>query len=142
MLLYELLTGTTPLERMRLREAALDEMVRLIKEEEAPRPSLRLSSSNDLPKIAAARKTEPARLSKLVRGEMDWIVMKCLEKDRSRRYETANGRGPRYRALLAMSPWKRARRAPATGSASLPASTRRRSRRRQRSLPCSSPVWS
>jgi WD40 repeat protein len=90
-LLYELLTGTTPLERTRLREAALDEMVRLIKEEEAPRPSLRLSSSNDLPKIAAARKTEPARLSKLVRGEIDWIVMKCLEKDRSRRYETANG---------------------------------------------------
>ncbi len=90
-LLYELLTGTTPLERNRLREAALDEMVRLIREEEAPRPSLRLSSSNDLPKIAAARKTEPARLSKLVRGEIDWIVMKCLEKDRSRRYETANG---------------------------------------------------
>ena len=90
-LLYELLTGTTPLERARLREAALDEMVRLIKEEEAPRPSLRLSSLSDLPKIAAARKTEPARLSKLVRGEIDWIVMKCLEKDRSRRYETANG---------------------------------------------------
>ena len=85
------MTGTTPLERTRLREAALDEMVRLIREEEAPRPSLRLSSSNDLPKIAAARKTEPARLSKLVRGEIDWIVMKCLEKDRSRRYETANG---------------------------------------------------
>jgi eukaryotic-like serine/threonine-protein kinase len=90
-LLYELLTGTTPLERTRLRGAALDEMVRLIREEEAPRPSLRLSSSNDLPKIAAARKTEPARLSKMVRGDIDWIVMKCLEKDRSRRYETANG---------------------------------------------------
>jgi WD40 repeat protein/serine/threonine protein kinase len=90
-LLYELLTGTTPLERKRLREAALDEMVRLIKEEEAPRPSQRLSSSNNLPKIAAARKTEPARLSKLVRGELDWIVMKCLEKDRSRRYDTASG---------------------------------------------------
>jgi serine/threonine protein kinase len=90
-LLYELLTGTTPLERTRLREAALDEMVRLIREEEAPRPSQRLSSSNNLPKIAAARKTEPARLSKLVRGEIDWIVMKALEKDRSRRYETVNG---------------------------------------------------
>ena len=90
-LLYELLTGTTPLERTLLREAALDEMVRLIREKEAPRRSLRLSSSNNLPKIAAARKTEPARLSKLVRGEIDWIVMKCLEKDRSRRYETANG---------------------------------------------------
>jgi serine/threonine protein kinase len=90
-LLYELLTGTTPLEKKRLREAALDEMVRLIKEEEAPRPSLRLSSSNELPKIAAARNTEPARLSGLVRGEVDWIVMKCLEKDRTRRYESASG---------------------------------------------------
>src|SRR3989442_8302753 len=90
-LLYELLTGTTPLERTRLRAAALDELVRLIKEEEAPRPSVRLSSSNNLPKIAAARKTEPARLSNLVRGEIDWIVMKCLEKDRSRRYDTASG---------------------------------------------------
>jgi WD40 repeat protein/serine/threonine protein kinase len=90
-LLYELLTGTTPVERKRLREAALDELVRLIKEEEAPPPSKRLSSSNNLPKIAAARKTEPARLSKLVRGDIDWIVMKCLEKDRSRRYDTASG---------------------------------------------------
>jgi WD40 repeat protein/serine/threonine protein kinase len=90
-LLYELLTGTTPLQRERLREAALSELVRLIKEEEPPRPSVRLSSSNTLPKIAAARKTEPAKLTKLVRGEIDWIVMKCLEKDRSRRYETANG---------------------------------------------------
>src|SRR6266581_1026491 len=90
-LLYELLTGTTPLERTRLRAAALGELVRLIKEEEAPRPSVRLSSSHNLPKIAAARKTEPARLSKLVRGEIDWIVMRCLNKDRSRRYDTASG---------------------------------------------------
>jgi serine/threonine protein kinase len=90
-LLYELLTGTTPLERERLREAALDELLRVIKEEEPPRPSVRLSSSEELPKIAAARKTEPAKLSKLIRGEIDWIVMKCLEKDRSRRYETASG---------------------------------------------------
>jgi len=89
-LLYELLTGTTPLERRRLREAALDELVRLIKEEEAPRPSVRLNSSNNLRKIAAARKTEPARLSQLVRGEIDWIVMKCLEKERSRRYDTVS----------------------------------------------------
>jgi WD40 repeat protein/serine/threonine protein kinase len=90
-LLYELLTGTTPLERSRLRSAALNELVRLIKEEEAPRPSVRLSTSSNLPKIAAARKTEPAQLSKLVRGEIDWIVMKCLEKDRSRRYDSASG---------------------------------------------------
>src|SRR5271163_4152216 len=90
-LLYELLTGTTPLEKERLRQEALGEVVRLIKEEEPPRPSVRLSSSGDLPQIAAARKTEPARLAKLVSGEVDWIVMKCLEKDRTRRYETASG---------------------------------------------------
>jgi serine/threonine protein kinase len=69
-LLYELLTGTTPLERQRLREAGLGELVRLIREEEAPRPTQRLSSSNNLLKIAAARKTEPARLSRLVQGEI------------------------------------------------------------------------
>jgi WD40 repeat protein/serine/threonine protein kinase len=90
-LLYELLTGTTPLEQKRLREAALPEMVRLIKEEEAPRPSVRLSSSDNLPKVAAERNTEPARLPGLIRGEIDWIVMKCLEKDRTRRYESASG---------------------------------------------------
>src|SRR6516164_189128 len=89
-LLYELLTGTTPLEKQRLREAALGELVRLIKEEEPPRPSLRLSTSGTLAKVAAARRTEPARLSKLVRGEIDWVVMKCLEKDRARRYDTAS----------------------------------------------------
>jgi eukaryotic-like serine/threonine-protein kinase len=89
-LLYELLTGTTPLERERLRQAALDEVVRLIRQEEPPRPSARLSSSGNLPKIAAARKTEPARLTTLVRGELDWIVMRCLEKQRNRRYDTAS----------------------------------------------------
>jgi serine/threonine protein kinase/tetratricopeptide (TPR) repeat protein len=90
-LLYELLTGTTPLERQRLQQAALNEVVRLIKEEESPRPSRRLSSSNNLAKIAAARGTAPTQLSGQVRGDIDWIVMKCLEKDRTRRYETANG---------------------------------------------------
>jgi serine/threonine protein kinase len=89
-LLYELLTGTTPLERGRLRETALDEVLRLIREEEPHRPSVRLSSSENLLEVAAARKTDPARLPKLVRGELDWIAMKCLEKDRSRRYESAN----------------------------------------------------
>jgi WD40 repeat protein/serine/threonine protein kinase len=103
-LLYELLTGTTPLERTRLRGAALDELVRLIKEEDAPRPSVRLSTSHNLQKIAAARKTEPARLSKLIRGEIDWIVMKCLEKDRSRRYETANGLARDVERYLADEP--------------------------------------
>jgi serine/threonine protein kinase/tetratricopeptide (TPR) repeat protein len=89
-LLYELLTGTTPLERPRLREAAFGEIVRLIKEEEPLRPSVRLSTSGALAKVAAARQTEPAKLSRLVRSELDWVVMKCLEKDRSRRYDTAS----------------------------------------------------
>jgi serine/threonine protein kinase len=85
-LLYELLTGSTPLERQKLRSAAFSEMLRMIREEEPPRPSTRLSASGDkLPSISAQRKTEPARLAKLVRGELDWIVMKALEKDRSRR---------------------------------------------------------
>jgi tetratricopeptide (TPR) repeat protein len=90
-LLYELLTGTTPLEKKRFKEAAWEEIQRLIREEEPPRPSTRLSSTDTLPTLAASRQTEPARLTRLVRGELDWIVMKALEKDRSRRYETANG---------------------------------------------------
>ena len=89
-ILYELLTGTTPVERQRLNDAAWHEMLRLIKEEEPPRPSARLSASESLPSLAAQRQLEPARLTRLVRGELDWIVMKCLEKDRCRRYETAN----------------------------------------------------
>ncbi len=90
-LLYELLTGTTPLERKRLKMAALLEVLRLIREEEPPRPSSRLSTTEELPAIAANRGMEPKRLSGLMRGELDWIVMKALDKDRNRRYETANG---------------------------------------------------
>jgi serine/threonine protein kinase len=90
-LLYELLTGTTPLERGRLKEAAFLEVLRLIREEEPPRPSTRLSTAEGLPSIAASRGVEPKKLSGLMRGELDWIVMKTLEKDRNRRYETANG---------------------------------------------------
>jgi serine/threonine protein kinase/tetratricopeptide (TPR) repeat protein len=90
-LLYELLTGTTPLERKRLKEVAILELLRLVREEEPPRPSTRLSTVQELPSIAANRGLEPRKLSGLVRGELDWIVMKCLEKDRNRRYETANG---------------------------------------------------
>ncbi len=90
-LLYELLTGTTPLERHRLREAGFDEFRRLIREEEPPKPSTRLSTSGvALAAISAQRQTEPAQLTRLVRGELDWIVMKALEKDRNGRYETAN----------------------------------------------------
>jgi tetratricopeptide (TPR) repeat protein len=91
-LLYELLTGTTPFRKERFQQAAYDEIRRIIREEEPPKPSTRLSDSKDsLPAISAQRHTEPAKLTKLVRGELDWIVMKALEKDRNRRYETANG---------------------------------------------------
>jgi serine/threonine protein kinase len=79
-LLYELLTGTTPLDRKRLKEAAMLELLRLIREEEPPRPSTRLSESKDsLASVSAQRQMEPAKLTKLVRGELDWIVMKALE---------------------------------------------------------------
>jgi tetratricopeptide (TPR) repeat protein len=90
-LLYELLTGTTPLEKKRLKGAAMLEALRLIREEEPPRPSMRLSTTAEMPSIAANRGLEPKRLTGLLRGELDWIVMKALEKDRNRRYETANG---------------------------------------------------
>jgi tetratricopeptide (TPR) repeat protein len=90
-LLYELLTGTTPLDRKRLKSAALLEVLRRIREEEPPRPSTRLSECKEtLPSISAQRQTEPAKLARLVRGELDWIVMKALEKDRNCRYESAS----------------------------------------------------
>src|SRR5262249_29189469 len=89
-LLYELLTGSTPLTKQRVKEAALLEVLRVIREEEPPRPSTRLSSTEELPSISAQRHTEPAKLTKLVRGELDWVVMKALEKDRNRRYESAS----------------------------------------------------
>jgi eukaryotic-like serine/threonine-protein kinase len=88
--LYELLTGSPPFTAGQLRSAAFTEMLRMIREVEPPRPSTRLSGSAELPAIAAKRKLEPQRLTRLVRGELDWIVMKCLEKERTRRYETAN----------------------------------------------------
>jgi WD40 repeat protein len=90
-ILYELLTGLRPFDSQRLRKAALDEVVRILREEEPPRPSTRLSTNESLPSLAALRQTEPKRLMALMRGELDWVVMKCLEKDRNRRYETANG---------------------------------------------------
>jgi serine/threonine protein kinase/Tfp pilus assembly protein PilF len=91
-LLYELLTGSTPFEKERFKRAAYDEIRRIIREEEPPKPSTRLSASRDtLPSVAAQRQTEAGKLTRLVRGELDWIVMKALEKDRARRYETANG---------------------------------------------------
>ncbi len=90
-LLYELLTGNTPLSHKRVKEAAYAEILRMIKEEEPPRPSTRLSDSGEtLASISAQRQMEPAKLTKLVRGDLDWIVMKALDKDRNRRYETSS----------------------------------------------------
>jgi tetratricopeptide (TPR) repeat protein len=91
-LLYELLTGTTPFDKARLGKAAYDEVRRIIREEDPPKPSTRISSLSGevLTALSARRKVEPGRLGRLVRGELDWIVMRALEKDRERRYETAN----------------------------------------------------
>lgn len=89
--LYELLTGTTPLERQRLRQLPYLELVRLVKDEEPPRPSTRLSTTERQIEIASRRRTDPAALARLLRGDLDWIVMKALEKDRTRRYDTASG---------------------------------------------------
>ena len=91
-LLYELLTGTTPFDEKHLRSAGYQEIQRIIREVEPLKPSTRLSNRKDtLASVAASRRTDPARLARLVRGDLDWIVMKTLEKDRARRYETADG---------------------------------------------------
>ncbi len=91
-LLYELLTGMTPFDKETLAKAAFDEMRRMIRETEPPKPSTRLNtlSQDALGTVAAKRQAEPTKLNRLVRGDLDWIVMKCLEKDRARRYETPN----------------------------------------------------
>jgi len=90
-LLYELLTGTTPLDIKRLQGTVFAALLMAIIEEEAPKPSTRLTDSKEsLPSISAQRQTEPAKLSKLMRGELDCIALKALAKDRGRRYETAN----------------------------------------------------
>src|SRR4051795_8842337 len=89
-LLYELLTGTTPVDKKSLEKAALLEVLRIVREVEAPRPSARLSTIDTLVNVAANRATEPAKLSGLMKGELDWVLLKALEKDRTRRYETAN----------------------------------------------------
>lgn len=89
-LLYEVLTGSTPMTKEQLKEAPFDEVRRMIREDEPPKPSTRISTAAEASTIAARRQTEPAKLTRLLRGELDWVVMKCLEKDRSRRYETAS----------------------------------------------------
>ena len=90
-LLYELLAGSPPFGAGELRKAGLVEMLRIVREDAPPRPSSRLSSSITLASVAACRGAEPRTLVGQLRGELDWIVMRALEKDRNRRYETANG---------------------------------------------------
>ncbi|UCG58945.1 MAG: protein kinase, partial [Phycisphaerales bacterium] len=91
-LLYELLTGTTPFSEEQLRKASYVEMQRVIREEEPTKPSTKLSTlGQTLSEVAKHRRSTPDLLRKAIRGDLDWIVMKSLEKDRTRRYETANG---------------------------------------------------
>jgi len=90
-LMYELLTGMTPFDPQQLRGTSYAEIQRIIREETPPRPSTRIISCDKRDSIAAQRKSEPKRLTSLLRDDIDWIVMKAMEKDRTRRYETANG---------------------------------------------------
>jgi serine/threonine protein kinase len=103
-ILYELLAGSPPFTKKQLRGAAFDEMLRMIREVEPPKPSTRLSSSEELPSIAANRHLEPAKLTRLLHGDLDWIAMKCLAKERTRRYETANGLATDIQRYLADEP--------------------------------------
>ncbi|HRI16826.1 MAG TPA: serine/threonine-protein kinase, partial [Verrucomicrobiota bacterium] len=101
-LLYELLTGSTPFDAGELIQAGIDAMRRTIVEREPERPSTKLSTleGSDLTKIAESRREAPPALIHLLRGDLDWIVMKCLEKDRNRRYDTANGLAADLRRYL------------------------------------------
>jgi serine/threonine protein kinase len=100
-ILYELLTGLRPIDAKRLKKAAFTEMIRIIHEEEPSKPSTRLSTDEALPSLAALRQTEPRKLMALLRGELDWVVMKCLEKQRERRYTTANSLAAEIQRYLA-----------------------------------------
>ncbi len=103
-LLYELLTGAPPFTAQDLRKAGWGEMLRIIKEVEPTKPSTKITSAEDLPRVAANRRLEPARLARSIRGELDWITMKCLEKTRTRRYETAIGLAQDLERFLADEP--------------------------------------
>jgi serine/threonine protein kinase/tetratricopeptide (TPR) repeat protein len=117
-ILYELLTGTTPLDRVDIAGLPLDEVVRRVREEEPPAPARRLEALGALAEVAAARRVEPGRLRKLVRGDLEWVTQKCLEKDRGRRYETAAAVAAEVQRYLADEPvsagppsrWYKARR--------------------------------
>ncbi len=102
--LYELLTGETPFDRGRLRSAAFEELLRIIREEDPPKPSHKLSTSDSLPSHAASRGVEPVKLTSTIRGDLDWVVMKCLDKDRTRRYESASNLGRDLERFLENEP--------------------------------------
>ncbi len=99
-------------------------MLRIIREEDPPRPSTRLSTTEELPTIAADRGLEPHKLMGLLRGELDWIVMKALEKDRSRRYQTASGLAMDLQRYLRDEPVQAYPPRSGTGCASWPGETR------------------
>jgi serine/threonine protein kinase/tetratricopeptide (TPR) repeat protein len=90
-ILYEMLVGSPPIEAKQFKRGALLEMLRMVREVDPPRPSTKVSTAEALPSIAAGRDIEPEQLKRALRGDLDWIVMKALEKDRTRRYETASG---------------------------------------------------
>ena len=90
-ILYELLAGSPPLDAKQFKRGAILEMLRMVREVDPPRPSTKVSTADALPSIAASRDIDPAQLKRALQGDLDWIVMKALEKDRDRRYETANG---------------------------------------------------
>jgi WD40 repeat protein/serine/threonine protein kinase len=104
-LLYEMLTGATPFDAKRLEQVGFDELRRIIREEEPPRPSTRVGTLGPAAATASVnRKSDPVSLSRLLRGDLDWVVGKALEKDRSRRYETANDFAQDVRRYLADEP--------------------------------------
>ncbi len=103
-ILYELLAGAPPLDASQLKRGALLEMLRMVREVDPPKPSTKVSTSEALPTIAANRGIDPVQLRRALRGDLDWIVMKALEKDRTRRYETANGLGADILRHLASEP--------------------------------------
>ena len=90
-ILYELLAGSPPIDAKQFQRGAILEMLRMVREVDPPRLSTKVSTADALPSIAAGRGTSPEHLKRSLRGDLDWIVMKALEKDRTRRYETANG---------------------------------------------------
>ena len=103
-LLYELLTGSPPLTTEQLRQIGLLESLKTIREQEPPRPSMRVSTDEGLPSLAASRSTEPARLAALLRGDLDWVVMKAIDKNRDRRYETVSGLAAEIERYLTGNP--------------------------------------